>query len=241
MSACTATVPESVYRADLDKQGSQYERRLRSVEELRVRQRERCLDSQTKKESKLSRLSKRLHRCELERARFLSNDETEEGLYKVEMDAASLKRLQRLFRGLNLLDKGPTPTKQPTKFVISADAWFQPGSMNLAKNAESWLTELASLITAEKDLRVMIGAHSDAIGTPKENWEITAGQAIAIAVKLVELGADPVRMGVNAFGRYTPRASNDTREGRSENRRIQFLFSTVQSQSSHGTKNVENK
>ncbi|MEE2902934.1 MAG: OmpA family protein [Myxococcota bacterium] len=238
-SACTATVPESVYRADLDQQGSQYERRLRSVEELRVRQREQCRDLQTQRDAKLSRLSKRLHRCELERARYLSSREVQENLHKVEMDSALLKRLARLFRGVIIFES--KQAQAPTEFVIAADSWFQPGSMNLAKDAEPWLTELASLIAAEQKLRVMIGAHSDAIGTPKENWEITAGQAIAIAVKLIELGADPTRMGVNAFGRYTPRASNDTREGRSENRRIQFVFSTVRSQSSHGTKNVENK
>ena len=140
MSACTATVPESVYLADLNRQGSKYERRLRSVEELRVRQREQCRDAQIQKDAKLSRLSKRLHRCELERATYLSSREVEENLNKAEIDSASVKRLKRLFKSVKVLES--ERTKAPTEFVIAADSWFQPGSMSLAKNAEPWLTEL---------------------------------------------------------------------------------------------------
>ena len=237
ISACTATVPESVYRADLDKQTSDYERRLRSLEELRVRQQQECREAATREESKLRRVAKRLHRCELKRPRPESEPLVVDESQLNKQSAAITKRLERLFRGIRVPEATPGALK--TKFVIPADPWFEPGSVSLAGEAESWLTELASLLIAEESLLVTIGAHSDSIGTPKENWDVTAGQSIAVAMKLIQLGVIPARIGVTAFGRYTPRASNDTREGRSENRRIQFVFSTVQSQSSHGTKNVE--
>lgn len=230
-------MPEVVYRADLSKQTSQYERRIRSLEELRVRQENECRQENSRRESKLNRLSKRLHRCELERARHISDQLLRENSGATKKTGGTVTRLERIFSELS--SAMPLVTQSYPKFVLSADPWFEPASITLSDGAKPWLEKLASVLETERELRVTIGAHSDAIGTPKENWNLTAGQAIAVAVYLIEMGADPARVEIAAFGRYTPRASNDTREGRSENRRIQFVFSSVQSQSSHGTKNVE--
>ena len=56
-------------------------------------------------------------------------------------------------------------------------------------------------------------------------------RAISVRNKLVEFGLDPARViGVDSMGEREPVATNETDEGRFENRRIEFQFSPFQGQ-----------
>ncbi|ROU01776.1 flagellar motor protein MotD [Marinobacter sp. R17] len=57
------------------------------------------------------------------------------------------------------------------------------------------------------------------------NWELSAARAAAVVRLLASNHIDPRRMAAIGYGQYQPVARNDTREGRSRNRRVVLLIS----------------
>ena len=75
----------------------------------------------------------------------------------------------------------------------------------------------------QNDLRVLIVGHTDSKGSDAYNMALGMRRAIAVRDKLIEFGLDPSRiLGVESRGESEPIATNDTPEGRFENRRIEF-------------------
>jgi len=56
------------------------------------------------------------------------------------------------------------------------------------------------------------------------NWGLSAARAISVVTYLVDQGIDPNQLSAAAFGKYHPVASNDTPEGRAQNRRINIVI-----------------
>jgi chemotaxis protein MotB len=56
------------------------------------------------------------------------------------------------------------------------------------------------------------------------NWELSAARAVNVAKYLQKQGIDPNILSATAFGEYKPVASNDTKEGRAQNRRIEIVL-----------------
>jgi len=82
----------------------------------------------------------------------------------------------------------------------------------------------------EKGTLEIIG-HTDSKGSDAYNMALGMRRAIAVRDKLIEFGLDPSRiLGVESRGESEPIATNDTEEGRFENRRIEFQFSPFQGQ-----------
>jgi chemotaxis protein MotB len=52
------------------------------------------------------------------------------------------------------------------------------------------------------------------------NWDLAAGRAVSVVRYFEEQGLDPNQLSAVSFGKYHPVASNDTPEGRAQNRRI---------------------
>ncbi len=60
------------------------------------------------------------------------------------------------------------------------------------------------------------------------NWELSAARAVNVARFLQdEAGVDPTKLSAVAFSEYRPKASNDSEEGKAENRRIEILLSPI--------------
>ena len=54
------------------------------------------------------------------------------------------------------------------------------------------------------------------------NWDLAAARAVSVIRKLESSGIPGRRLVAGAFGEYSPVATNDTEEGRTKNRRIEF-------------------
>lgn len=72
------------------------------------------------------------------------------------------------------------------------------------------------------DVRVRIEGHSDNIGTSEYNLALSRRRAEGVRRGLIANGVAPSRLEVKAYGRTKPVASNDTDEGRAQNRRVEF-------------------
>ncbi|HVZ34942.1 MAG TPA: OmpA family protein, partial [Polyangiaceae bacterium] len=56
------------------------------------------------------------------------------------------------------------------------------------------------------------------------NWELSQARAAAVLHYLLHVHIDPTRVHVTGYADQRPLASNDTEEGRSKNRRVEFVF-----------------
>ncbi|MES2684580.1 MAG: OmpA family protein [Pseudomonadota bacterium] len=74
---------------------------------------------------------------------------------------------------------------------------------------------------ATKSLRVNIAGHTDAIGSEGYNQALSERRANAVRGYLVKKGVDASRIHTFAYGETTPKADNDSAEGRAQNRRAE--------------------
>jgi OmpA-OmpF porin, OOP family len=74
--------------------------------------------------------------------------------------------------------------------------------------------------------RIEVAGHTDNVGPREINLEYSRKRAEAVVAYLVSKGVEPARLVSNGYGPDKPVASNDTEQGRAENRRVQFNILT---------------
>jgi outer membrane protein OmpA-like peptidoglycan-associated protein len=72
---------------------------------------------------------------------------------------------------------------------------------------------------------VTVLGHTDAVGSDSYNMDLSRRRAVRVLHALAARGLDPARLSAVAIGKRQPIASNDTADGRSRNRRVEFLIS----------------
>ena len=109
--------------------------------------------------------------------------------------------------------------------VLSDDALkFPTGKATLSPEAEERLTALADRLKGEnKNVYVEVQGHTDATGSPEGNIRLGADRAEAVRRYLNKQGVALNRMATISYGQEQPVASNDTPEGRSQNRRVTIV------------------
>ncbi len=70
------------------------------------------------------------------------------------------------------------------------------------------------------DISVQIEGHTDSIGPEEYNDGLSVRRAAAVQQYFIDAGIAPERLAIEGFGEHNPLASNDTSEGRAENRRV---------------------
>lgn len=83
------------------------------------------------------------------------------------------------------------------------------------------LSELADFLKRFDDVQVDVEGHTDSVGPEDYNQQLSQRRAQAVVDLLVnQHGIAPARLEAKGFGESQPVASNDTAEGRAENRRV---------------------
>jgi outer membrane protein OmpA-like peptidoglycan-associated protein len=91
------------------------------------------------------------------------------------------------------------------------------------------LDELAAAANNNPDSKVVIVGHTDNVGDPKYNQSLALDRAQLVRSALVRRGVDIKRITVESGGEDNPVASNDTRDGRRENRRAEVMIGDMES------------
>jgi len=99
---------------------------------------------------------------------------------------------------------------------------FQLSSARLEKASNATLSELAKVAKSCAKGRIRVGGHTDATGRADFNQRLSELRAKAVADALVKAGVKRNRIEAVGYGQERPVAGNDTEEGRSQNRRIEF-------------------
>jgi len=114
--------------------------------------------------------------------------------------------------------------------VISAEKLFVSGSDALSPEGKTLLDRVAPVIDMTlPGYYVYIEGHTDnqplAVFEWKSDWEFSFARALSVLKYFAEVKKmDPLRFSAGGFGQYRPRATNETKEGRSLNRRIELII-----------------
>ena len=104
------------------------------------------------------------------------------------------------------------------------DLVFPSGQAELASGSYPSLARLADWLTANPTASVELVGHTDASGNAQANTTLSLARAEAARDALIaQFGIDPARITTRGAGPSEPIASNDTAEGRAQNRRVEVL------------------
>ena len=100
---------------------------------------------------------------------------------------------------------------------------FAVGSSKLDAADQEELKKLAATATGLKGYLVEVTGYADATGGAEMNTKLSENRAKAVTIFLMQQGSVPVRhiVAPGAMGEYGPAATNETKEGRAENRRVE--------------------
>jgi len=105
---------------------------------------------------------------------------------------------------------------------IRENVTFATGSDVLNDTATATLDEVVELMTTYPQPVVEISGHTDNVGSPELNLELSGLRAAAVRQYLIDAGIDGDRIQSVGRGDTDPFGSNETVEGRAENRRVEL-------------------
>ena len=100
---------------------------------------------------------------------------------------------------------------------------FETGSANLSKESLAVLDHLVDLAVRCRDADIEVAGHTDSVGSADANLDLSRRRAAAVVAYLADAGVPTTRIASQGYGETRPIATNDTAEGRTQNRRIEFL------------------
>ena len=86
------------------------------------------------------------------------------------------------------------------------------------------LNRLAKVLQENPDRKVEISGHTCSMGTEAYNLDLSKRRAQSVVGYLISVGCDDASLIARGYGEGKPIASNETEEGRTQNRRVEFRF-----------------
>ena len=106
--------------------------------------------------------------------------------------------------------------------AVLSNVTFKPGSSWLTPKARGELDALSVTLLAFPEARIQVRAHTDSKGPADMNLGLSARRAESVVAYLTEKGIGELQMETLGLGESQPIDTNDTKEGRKRNRRIEL-------------------
>ena len=140
---------------------------------------------------------------------------------QAEQEKAELRA--RLLQQLNQI----LATRDSARGLIAnmSDVLFRSGSYELLPGARERLAKVSGIILAYPSLHLAVEGHTDSIGGDEYNQTLSERRAESVRDYFVQQGIPANSIEARGFGKTEPIASNDTPEGRQQNRRVELILS----------------
>jgi outer membrane protein OmpA-like peptidoglycan-associated protein len=109
--------------------------------------------------------------------------------------------------------------------VNLSDVLFDTGKSTLRPIAREKLAKISGIVLAYPDLRLAIEGNTDSVGSDAMNQQLSEQRASSVRDYLAQENIPAASMTSQGFGKTQPVASNDTAEGRQQNRRVELVVS----------------
>jgi outer membrane protein OmpA-like peptidoglycan-associated protein len=129
----------------------------------------------------------------------------------------------RLLQQLNTV----LATRDSARGLIAnmSDVLFKSGSSELLAGARERLAKVSGIVLAYPTLKLSVEGHTDSIGSDDYNQQLSEKRAASVREYLVQQGIASDCIVATGFGKTSPVATNDTPEGRQQNRRVELVLS----------------
>ncbi len=215
-------IPEEKYNADI----AALKAAVEKVREELGRANTELAQARSEKEglqSQLEGLNEELQKLQTER------DKHAKELEQARKRQEEFKHMLERFRAL--IDSGKLKIKiVNNKMVVemASAILFPSGRAKLSKEGKEALTQVAEVLATIEDRSFQVAGHTDNIPIKnsrfKSNWELSSARAVAVVKHLIENGVDPANLSGAGYGDTQPAGSNETEEGRAQNRRIEIIL-----------------
>jgi len=109
--------------------------------------------------------------------------------------------------------------------VNMSDVLFDSGKFTLRPLAREKLAKISGIVLAYPSLKLAIEGNTDSVGTETFNQQLSEQRAEGVRSYLTKQGVPESSTTATGFGKTRPIASNDTSEGRQQNRRVELIVS----------------
>jgi len=116
----------------------------------------------------------------------------------------------------------PPPPPPVKKKIVLRSVHFDFNKYNIRADAVPVLDEAAKILKEEGTVAVIVEGHTDSVGSDAYNMKLSKRRADAVRSYLVDHGVSASRISTEGYGKRRPVASNDTADGRAQNRRVEL-------------------
>src|SRR6201981_273108 len=116
------------------------------------------------------------------------------------------------------------------KYTVNSDLLFRPGSYEMSERGKQIIAGFAAKLAPTQQNKILVSGYTDnaPIGPALQRQGITSNEILSqkraenVMQYVVSLGVKPDLISAQGFGASNPVASNDTAQGRAQNRRVEL-------------------
>ncbi len=112
--------------------------------------------------------------------------------------------------------------------VVLKNIFFETASYELLPDSYAELGKVVEYMNTNPKMKIEIGGHTDNVGTKSYNKTLSENRAKSVYEYLVSKGVPAERLSYSGYDFSVPVATNDTEEGRAQNRRTEFKVVSVE-------------
>ena len=190
-----------------------------------------------------ARLQNRIEALNAEKAKLLTDKKSleaseaemrealnEMGVRKAQAEARIAEYTDLLKRFKDLIDAGKLKVRiidGQMVVQLATDVLFASGSADLQKVGKDAIVEVTGILASIPDRSFLVAGHTDNVpihsSRYRSNWELAFDRAITVVRTMTDSGMPAPRIGATSYGEFRPATSNDTDEGKAQNRRIEII------------------
>jgi outer membrane protein OmpA-like peptidoglycan-associated protein len=110
------------------------------------------------------------------------------------------------------------------KITFSSGILFDVDKSNLKDPYKGELLQLATILNKYDDTNILLAGHTDSTGGDEYNLDLSRRRAQSVASYFASQNVNHARFSTEGYGKTDPIASNETAEGRAQNRRVEVAI-----------------
>jgi len=110
------------------------------------------------------------------------------------------------------------------KITFGSGVLFAVDRSDLQPAAQENLVKLTAILQKYDDTNIMVEGHTDATGTEEYNMDLSLRRSSSVATFLAAQGVERTRLSAVGYGELQPIATNETTDGRQQNRRVEVAI-----------------
>ena len=99
---------------------------------------------------------------------------------------------------------------------------FDTGKSSIKAESTSVMVDIITILKEYPNAKFTVEGHTDSVGSEKLNQSLSESRALSVKEFLVDKGIEEFRLSAVGYGESKPMATNNTRAGRTQNRRVEI-------------------